>query len=263
MRALAAGARQLSPFEIEWEVQGNCTSPVERTLWARKVRPVTHIVETWENERPEAWEPEEGFDDWKINWGVRNIGRDLPEGPYCIWLTVRCRKCDKCRAFRGRLWRERALAEVNASIRTWFGTITLSPEWQAHFGMRAALEVRRKKVGVTLENLPLNEQLWMRHKFIGAEFTNIFKRMRKSGLVFRYLMVLEAHKSGLPHYHMLIHEIGNPIVKKRLDCIWPFGFVQWRLAEREHAFYVCKYISKSNASRVRASLRYGGSSLST
>lgn len=174
-------------------------------------------------------------------------------------FLVRCRKCDVCLRYRSFDWRTRALAEIGLSVRTWFGTLTLSP--QEHYRFRCAAS---KRYGSEFDALSVDEQLPRLHAEISVSLTRALKRLRKriadgSAAPFRYLLVCERHKSGLPHYHMLLHEtdVDRPIRKSLLNEWWPHGFSQWRLAKPEAAGYVAKYLSKSAAARVRASQRYG------
>lgn len=93
------------------------------------------------------------------------------------------------------------------------------------------------------------------------EITKYLKRVRKkSGAPLRYILVAEAHKSGLPHYHMLIHECdpSRQVRHKDLTAAWSWGFTRFKLVETSNtAWYVCKYLSKAQLARVRASVRYG------
>lgn len=179
-------------------------------------------------------------------------------GPYSVLLTAKCRKCDECRKDRQEHWALRAASEIRASPRTWFGTLTISPQWHERFAAAARLRSERRGNGV-FEALPLDRQLHERHRVIGVELVKALKRLRKKHQ-FRFLMVLEAHVSGLPHYHMLLHEINSEVRKRELDQIWQFGFTKWRLVSEDgnEAWYVAKYLGKNSAARVRASLRYGG-----
>ena len=64
-----------------------------------------------------------------------------------------------------------------------------------------------------------------------------------------------------PHYHLLVHEIvGRPPLRHAmLKRQWLAGFVDAKLVTDERqATYACKYLTKSQAARVRASLGYGG-----
>lgn len=110
-----------------------------------------------------------------------------------------------------------------------------------------------------------DEQFVQRHKTIARWLTLWVKRVRKnSGAPIRYLLVCEAHKSGLPHYHMLLHERSPELqVRKRmLQAEWQaYGFTNCKLVEQDQhaARYVSKYLAKSALARVRASVRYGAS----
>jgi hypothetical protein len=174
-------------------------------------------------------------------------------------LTLKCRKCDPCRRGRQRLWSSRAKAEYDNSPRTWFGTLTLRDEEQFRF-----LSLARKRLdeqGVDYDQLPFGEQFILRHQQISLELTKYMKRIRKeSNASFRYLIVAEQHKSGNPHYHLLLHEkdMFTPVKWRTLARQWTFGFTKWKLINDPNvATYTCKYLSKSSAARVRASLGYG------
>lgn len=242
LRALEAGARQISPLEVEWDAHGPCLMPVRREVSARKGQgfSIEKLVDLGA----------QGLEYVSLNYGV---DRTMP---YAVYLTVRCRMCDACLRERKKLWARRAVAEMSRAARTWFGTYTLSPEWQSYFGAKAAMEASRN--GDVLEALPFDQQLILRHQAISPEFTKYLKRLRKRGHRLRYLLVLEAHKTMLPHYHVLIHESGAPVPKRVLEDEWRLGFSQFRLAEDARAvFYAAKYLGKSSAARVRASLHYG------
>lgn len=84
---------------------------------------------------------------------------------------------------------------------------------------------------------------------------------------FRYVLVLEAHKDGTPHAHLLIYEAKPGLVTKRdIERCWrPRGHVQAKLARAPRdavapaacaAAYLTKYITKLD-DRVRASQRLG------
>lgn len=177
-----------------------------------------------------------------------------------VSLDVRCRKCDACRAYRRALWANRARAETRMAFRTWFGTLTLSPERQ-HF-MRVSATHRLKKSGVNFDHLDNVERFQEICREISPEITRWLKRVRKqSGAKLRYLLVVEAHASGLPHFHLLVHEVTLASVTYRvLHDQWHFGFSSWKLInpqdDRSH-WYVTKYLAKSALARIRASARYG------
>lgn len=211
--------------------------------------------------------------------------------PLTIVLQVRCRKCDWCKKMRERLWTGKAISEWGMAARTWFVTLTFTPE--NHFLADNSASVRLRKAGADFDLLMQREKFEERTKELGKEITLFLKRLRKGTPQrrfpqFRYLIVAEAHKgrdtgttvAGRPHFHMLIHELvpGSLIDpsetrRSRKDgryYVWDDAFIrrQWRmghskivLAEnRNAAAYVCKYISKAALVRMRASFRYGAGS---
>ena len=159
-----------------------------------------------------------------------------------------------------------ALASVQqtrqALGRTWFGTLTLSPDAQEHFLLAARMASRD----------PLATYWWeetcdARFKavtdLVYREVQKMWKRLRKQGCRFSYVVVFERHKSGLPHMHFLLHEQGEPILKRTIQQEWTLGFSQLKLvgAKRGQSpeaacWYVAKYLSKSMLARVRASTGY-------
>lgn len=197
--------------------------------------------------------------------GLEQFGRptdrfnrpDPSSTPLRLIMQVRCRKCPACLRFRAWVWRTRGELEIRLSSRTWFGTLTLRPEEQ----YRHLLEARSlaSKRSIDFDQLTEDEQFLLRHESISKEITKYFKRLRKqSGAYLRYLLCVEAHKSGLPHYHLLIHEVTDVMITKRvLQEQWTLGFSDYKLAEKAAAAYVTKYLTKSSLARVRASLRYG------
>lgn len=260
LRALEAGGRQNTPFEVEWDISGNCLMPVRREIHARQEQKLR--IQKRAQSFKSLDDVEETFhsDFWSDKLFTHEYGKLL--GPYAVLLTARCRMCDNCLKVRRNQWAEKAKAEFAASSRTWFITMTLSPQWHEHFA-NIAREKSRHRLREVFEALPLDVQFRLRHEAIAAELTKAFKRLRKKGHAFRYFLVAEAHKSGLPHYHLLLHETGAPIGKRVLEAAWPFGFVKPKLATDEKVvWYVAKYLGKSGAARIRASIRYGLCSLS-
>ena len=223
-RGLAYGATRKSVYLTEWNAAGRCSSPVTVQMTGRPYSDVSDLIRA-------------------------SAGIDI---------EVRCRKCEACLKARGALWRDRAVTEVKASSRTWFGTLTLSSERQHH-----ALCVARKVEalqGCDFDAFGDEEQFALRVAVIGKEITKFLKRVRKETQApFRYMLVAERHKSGDPHFHMLLHEtsVDAPVRKCVLHRQWTWGFSSWKLAETEAALYVCKYLTKCSEARVRASLHYG------
>ena len=238
-KALKAGARRASLFRVRWNIAGDCEKPYTTEVHGR----------------PERGRPS----DPQRYKRYRIVAPGLAT-PGVLEIETRCRRCGPCLALRSRRWRGAALAETRASSRTWFGTLTLSPEH--HFRFFAKASNRLANQGVDLDRLTEREQFLERHREISPELTKYIKRFRKNKPGLRYLLVLERHKSGLPHYHMLVHEapLGGIVTHRELSSKWDFGFERWRLSDPQNpmsAVYLCKYLSKAAEARVRASQGYG------
>lgn len=188
-----------------------------------------------------------------------------------VEIVTPCHKCTECLKARQRLWTARAIQETKDSYRTWYGTLTLSPTaWTIALTRARAAEAAQ---GVDYDQLPPAERwaLWVAQ--IQPEITKYLKRVRSEGLrkagfrdvsavkPYRYLLVTEKHKSGVPHFHALVHEVSPdiPVRKATLDGQWTLGLIrQWRLVDDTRpAHYVCKYLAKDALTRVRASIAYG------
>jgi hypothetical protein len=178
-------------------------------------------------------------------------------------LETRCRKCEPCLRARSAYWRKRAEAELHHTAgRTWFLTLTLAP--QAHFESVLRASLRLAASGQDFDALSPAQQFAERHREVSREITRYLKRIRKeSASPMRFLLVAEAHKTGLPHYHALIHEVDpdRPVRSRILRQQWTLGFSHCKLVaqcdETKSASYVAKYLAKSAAARVRASQGYG------
>lgn len=229
--ALAAGARRIGPLSYQWDLAYRCEKPVYVPIQSKP--------------NPE---------------GKKEYYSTDANALY-LDLYVPCRKCDPCLKRRQWVWSSRAALEIRHAPRTWFGTLTLSPDWQyqalCQYDARA-----NERAGYTAADL--NDEFLPRHLVISKWITLWLKRVRKrSGASFRYLLVAEKHKSGLPHYHILLHELDRfrPVSKACLEETWPYGFTRFKLVEADTAGktgnYVAKYLSKSKDARVRASIGYG------
>lgn len=174
-------------------------------------------------------------------------------------VAVRCRKCPNCLRARAGLWRIRASREIEAASRTWFGTLTLNPD--AHFRCVAKAAQALAAQGLSWDRLDPDDAFKERCKPLTHECQLWVKRLRKRAEGLRYCLVVERHKSGLPHVHVLVHETREAIRHRQLSDAWSWGFVKFNLVRDEEgpqaARYVAKYLSKSAATRVKASLRYG------
>lgn len=183
--------------------------------------------------------------------------------PWWVFLTVPCRKCNNCRHRRGAMWKQRALQEIrNAETcgkRTWVCTLTYSPDHYAQL-----LDLTRSYAdmrGVNFEALNEGEKFNAIVAETSGEFDRFAKRIRSKrpdDLKFRYLWVPERTKAGTLHWHGLVHEVDEPILKRRIQNAWQCGFSHVSLVHNmRSAWYVTKYISKEISSRVRASQGYG------
>lgn len=229
-RNLQFGVERKSVYRSSWDVSGNCSRAKPVELSGRKFIDVIDQA--------------------------HSAGLDL---------EVRCRKCTECLRARSHLWRLRATEEATHSARTWFGTLTLSPE--SHALSLARCRQKEALNGIDFDCLSEGEQFAVLVHDSGREITKYLKRIRKqSSATLRYLLVVEKHASGLPHFHMLVHEpfIGQSIGERQLRKQWQLGFSKWNLVKGcgeavtpKAIFYACKYIAKSAETRVRASLHYG------
>lgn len=227
-RALENGGRLIGPITVEWDCAKQCESPIPREFSASD-----------DEDRP------------------RNSGHG-----FRVLLFVPCRNCSKCLWIRSQDWATRASIEVLRANRTWFGTMTLSPEM--HYQMFLQAKYAALKRSIILDREPDGVQFVWRVKAINKEITLWQKRIRKnSGATLRFLNVAERHKSGMPHFHCLIHERNGAVRWSELNGQWKLGFSKFKLVddEKKAPMYVCKYLSKSKEARVRASLRYGKSAL--
>lgn len=231
-------SQPLSPSLRKWQIDhsGNCSSPVTVELFGRPERVDTKTLVL----------PVEGKPMWAI-------------------MEVRCRQCPECLKARAAHWRMRILSEASSSARTWLCTLTVNPDERVKCLSR--LRVRLAKQGLDFDALPPDEQWREIHSELSRDVTTYLKRVRKnSGAVLRFIAVAESHKSGYPHFHMLIHQKwpDQPVLWRHLDT-WKLGFAKYNLvdqSDKSALTYCAKYLSKSIAARVRASLRYGDASIS-
>ena len=186
---------------------------------------------------------------------------------HVVFLT-RCRKCGACRRAKRNYWGFAAQAvtrrTMEAGNRTWFGTLTLDPEWQARLLSRARDKHPEPQAPWWADPRCDERFKAVRNEFL-VEVQKYWKRLRKHGARFRYMLVFEQHKSGLPHAHFLLHEENGPILKKSLRAQWPLGFFQASLvggrarnaaAPDKAAWYAVKYLTKSAQARLVASRGY-------
>lgn len=263
---------------VEWDISGHCSEPYGREFYARPDG--MHVRKSREARGvpvPARYA--------EMRWQEKIAG---DPGNWRVIIFTPCRKCDRCRGNRKALWRRRALVELLKAERTWFVTVTLSPE--QHFIMISRARRRLRRGAVDYDVLGEDEQFRERHSEISRELVLWMKRVRKeSGAKLRFVAVCERHDGkrspdaqqrgenfGAPHYHLLVHERGGTRVTKRtLQGQWPFGFTTCKLVLdddyitdtetqvglRKAAWYVAKYTAKEARTRIRASVRYGQDAL--
>lgn len=231
-------------------LHGDCSDPKVIELRGQQ-SPLLHRLDQWANDSDmdmyDAGNGKTGY-----------IGGYSRPKLTTAYVSVRCRKCIECLRKRAKLWTARAIDEIAAAQRTWFGTLTLTP--QAQFIYRVKADKAASHAGSAWQSLTPVEQFGDIVKQIGPELQRWLKRVRKnSGASLRYLLVSEAHKSGSPHFHILLHEHEGRATKAVLEESWKLGFSHWRLCDRDKkaAVYACKYLAKSAITRVRPSKRYG------
>lgn len=234
--ALANGGtiRWSGSMSVDWDISGNCEQPVAVELKGRQ-RLYREKYVSVTGSRPET-------------------------RPRFVDMFVRCRKCRTCLAAKAAQWRLRASGEYRQSERTWLCTFTLDPA--SHNQMLFRAHSRLRKAGVKIGELSDDEQFLEREKESFREVQLWMKRLRKnSGSSLRYLAITEKHKSGLPHYHVLLHETDpeRPVrYNRHLKASWRLGFAKFNLvSDVRGAVYAVKYLTKSPVARVRASAHYG------
>lgn len=253
-RALGAGAERTSLLSARWNIAASCTDP----YW------------TVYTGRPEANIKLGEFAD-------RNTHFEHTPGQRAtvyVEIGTRCRRCDNCRSYRRWLWSFRMTEELRRGVRTWYGTLTLRPSEQYRVLAEARQYMRSR--GVSWEHdLSEDERFAAHARFALKEVTKYIKRFRKEAYgpkgkaPFKWVCVTERHKSGLPHFHMLVHEVEmRPIPHRILAGQWHSGFEQWRLVKLDEnpklvAGYLCAYLQKDFSTRIRCSEKYGEQQIST
>lgn len=185
-----------------------------------------------------------------------------------VRMDVRCRRCSACLRARTNYWGFAALHQTELTqaqgLRTWFGTLTLTPAWQEEI-LWLARENSDEPNALWWEEPKCEERFRLVREVLLKEVQKYWKRLRKAGHAFNYLVVFERHKSGLPHMHFLLHEKKAPVRKKDLQIQWHLGFSNCTIvggkssrsaAPERAAWYVVKYLSKSSQSRQLASAGY-------
>lgn len=205
-----------------------------------------------------------------------SIKKAAERGALFVTYEVRCRKCGPCLRAKVGYWAMAAIEQTRLAaeqgLRTWFGTLTLTPESQRYLRDLAFEKwaTQRRGASAGCPDWWYDPKCDYRFSLIVREFLTLvqkyWKRLRKAGHKFKYFLVFERHKSGLPHAHFLLHEMEDRILKRALQSQWHHGFTNVKLvggksmrknvsAERA-AFYVAKYLGKTVQARQIASRLY-------
>lgn len=237
----------IRPGVVEWDASGGCDDPVFRSIIGHPTDQIGRALPRW------------GGIMYRGVPFVKNATRYLD-----MWVP--CRRCRTCLRRKAAHWRLRAMTECSRNRgRTWMGSMTLSPYWRS----RLELEARAAVGNSEFASLSAEQRTAQLAKQGGKYVTLWLKRVREqSGAALRFLLTCEPHKDGVPHWHVLLHEVGDKQVRhKVLKRQWTHGFSDFHLVEDgpSAAGYVAKYISKSPLTRVRASVGYGqgGEEIST
>ena len=202
---------------------------------------------------------------------------------FVSWLT-RCRRCVACLKAKQFYWARVAKRwtqyTADQGRRTWFGTLTLTVDAQ----LDAVIAARADHGSPNAEwwhEANCDERFRLVRKVLVGWCKRYWKRLRKGRkrcercypkkpraegewdhppAKFKFFLVFERHKSGLPHMHWVLHETGDKILKKHLQCEWPYGFTKVLLVKGDDVgrvgFYVSKYLGKAYQARQIASLKY-------
>ena len=134
--ALGKGAVITGPGVIRWNVSGKCLTPRYVEVRGRGTR--------WGTD-PHAAHAQPTMEFWVD-------GMDDP--PATLEILAKCRRCAPCLKARSLEWTYRAKRELQAAARTWFGTMTLSPD--EHW--LASCRWERSKAGRKWAELSPDEQ---------------------------------------------------------------------------------------------------------
>jgi len=145
-------------------------------------------------------------------------------------------------------WRDRMefefMAHAQRQQRSWFLTYTLKPE------RRELLRSEAEKREIDQQRLLLN---WT---------SEHIKRLRSqaawavTGARIKWLGVIEPHKSGDWHVHLLVHGDCNSSLF-RGPGRWPHGWQVVLEAKPDVCAYLAKYLMKNSSTLIRASNFYG------
>src|SRR3546814_15630380 len=95
----------------------------------------------------------------------------------------------------------RAIDDLKAASRTWFGTLTFRPTDRFRIDCQAAIASSRAGHG-KWGSLDSDTKFQWLTKSAGSLVTDWLKRVRSvTGVPLRYLLVVEPHDDGFPHFH--------------------------------------------------------------
>ncbi len=193
----------------------------------------------------------------------QSVGWLRPMG--AIHLFGRCRECEACLLHRRNLWISRVVTEARACPgRMWFVTINCDPEFREYLDLDAARRAHRARE--IFSRLDAREKFRFRADALAAEASLYVKRLRKgygrkAPCRFRFVCVVEPHEDWFPHAHFVVYEHGGAPLQERLfRARWRGrGMARANLVDgpQRVAAYVSKYITKSGASKVWASVLFG------
>lgn len=180
-----------------------------------------------------------------------------------IAVYARCRKCSRCLKARKAQWICRTIHEVDFWPVSRFVTLTAGGQARGFMEMEWNASGAN---GCNYDSLNVKDQKMLQkrvfHRYVGQFLKKLRGKIRKlAGL--RYFLVIEEHKDGFPHAHLIISEITNSERGLTADIIkaawWPNGFASVGIIQSaEAAYYVAKYLGKQSAgNRVRGSNSYG------
>lgn len=238
-RASESGTLISNGITNVWVLSRKCENPVLRTVSSVFLYDTIKSAHSKHGMHPLA---ESGFFKYPFH-GERTVYMDI---------EVSCRKCRPCIKLKSYLWSERMKRELLNAPRTWWCTFTYNPRYRAELLFRSSPEAGRETTARLTD-------------LVKQDMTKMLKRLRKAGLKIRYFAVMEHHKDGFPHLHMLLHEqVRGEVTHRILTNHWPFGFVKCKLVNltlpdsaSKVSRYVAKYMTKTADARVRASLKYG------
>lgn len=177
-----------------------------------------------------------------------------------IVLLTACRQCVACRDHRFQLWGARAAAEFAHADHTVMITLTLGPTARWQLDARA-----RAMVLDPDEEVSFSERWPVMLKDVQAFIKRLREQQRRRHIHVRYMVVIEPHKDGMPHAHLLLHQYPrgslanwNETLPEVVRTLWGHGFIKISdVADERGCFYVAKYLCKEGSIPVRASQNYG------